>query len=54
MFPTDEVINQFLNQNANELVQEMRQPASISLAKVFKKLLDTAFVNLPMRLWLAD
>lgn len=51
---TDEVINQFLNQNAHELVQEMRQPASQSLAKVFKKFLDSAFVNLPMRLWLTD
>lgn len=50
----NEVINQFLNQNAHELVQEMRQPASLSLAKVFKKFLDTAFVNLPMRLWLTD
>lgn len=51
---TDEVINQFLNQNANELVQEMRVPASQSLAKVFKKFLDTAFSNLPMRIWLGD
>jgi hypothetical protein len=50
----NEVINQFLNQNSNELMQEMRKPASQSIAKVFKKLLDTAFVNLPMRLWLTD
>jgi hypothetical protein len=52
--PTDEVINQFLNQNAHELVQEMRVPASQSLAKVFKKFLDSAFSNLPMKIWLGE
>ena len=50
----DEVINQFLNQNSRELLQEMRQPASESLAKVFKQFLDGAFSQLPMRLWLGD
>lgn len=52
-FP-DEVINQFLNQNAHELVQEMRGPASTSLAKVFKKFLDIAFANVPLSVWLTE
>ncbi|CRK98545.1 CLUMA_CG011896, isoform A [Clunio marinus] len=52
--PLNDVINQFLNQNAHELVQEMRVPASQSLAKVLKKIIDGAFVNLPMKLWLTD
>lgn len=49
-----EAINQFLNQNANELVQEMRPAASQSIAKLFKKFLNDTFSNLPMRLWLLD
>lgn len=50
----NEVINQFLNQNAHELVQEMRVPASQSLSKVFKKFLDIAFINVPLKVWLTD
>ncbi|XP_058455322.1 protein takeout-like [Malaya genurostris] len=49
-----EAINQFLNQNANELVQEMRPAASQSIAKLFRKFLNDAFSNIPMRLWLLD
>ena len=50
----NEVINQFLNQNAHELVQEMRVPASQSLAKIFKKFLDIAFTNVPLKIWLTE
>jgi hypothetical protein len=50
----DEVINQFLNQNALELIQEMRQTASQSIAKVLKRLLDQTLQQVPMRLWLTD
>lgn len=53
-FIIDEVINQFLNQNAHELVQEMRIPASQSLARVFKKFLDVAFANVPLKVWLTE
>lgn len=53
-FRLDEVINQFLNQNALELVQEMRQTASQSIAKVLKRLLDQTLQQVPMRLWLTD
>lgn len=49
-----EAINQFLNQNANELVQEMRPAASQSIAKLFRKFLNDTFSNIPMRLWLLD
>jgi hypothetical protein len=50
----NEAINQFLNQNANEIIQEMRPAASQSIAKVFRGLLQKAFSKLPMRLWLLD
>ena len=50
----DEVINQFLNQNSHELIQEMRPAAANALAKEFKKLLDSAFAALPMKLWLSE
>ncbi|XP_049535240.1 protein takeout-like [Anopheles darlingi] len=49
-----EAINQFLNQNANELIQEMRPAASQSIGKLFRKFLNDAFTNLPTRLWLLD
>ncbi|XP_055548193.1 circadian clock-controlled protein daywake-like [Wyeomyia smithii] len=49
-----EAINQFLNQNANELIQEMRPAASQSIAKLFRKFLNDAFSNIPMRLWLLE
>lgn len=49
-----EAINQFLNQNANELIQEMRPAASQSIGKLFRKFLNEAFTNLPTRLWLLD
>lgn len=49
-----EAINQFLNNNANELVQEMRPAASQSIAKLFKGFLDGAFKNIPIRTWLLE
>lgn len=49
-----EAINQFLNQNANELVQEMRPAASQSISKLFKKILDQAFSHIPLKTWLLD
>lgn len=49
-----EAINQFLNQNANELVQEMRPAASQSISKLFKKILDSAFSHIPMDTWLLN
>jgi len=49
-----EAINQFLNTNANELVQEMRPAASQSIAKLFKTILNQAFNSLPVKEWLLD
>lgn len=49
-----EAINNFLNTNANELVQEMRPAASASIAKLFKNILNKAFSRIPMDQWLLD
>lgn len=47
-----EAINQFLNTNANDLVQEMRPAASQSIGRLFKKILNGAFGSIPMNQWL--
>ncbi|XP_059609546.1 protein takeout-like [Phlebotomus argentipes] len=49
-----EAINQFLNSNAQELVQEMRPAASQSVAKLAKQLINSAFNRIPLRVWLLD
>lgn len=49
-----EAINQFLNQNANELVHEMRPAASQSIAKLFMNILDQGFSHIPIDDWLLD
>lgn len=49
-----EAINQFLNTNANELVQEMRPAASQSIAKLFKGFLEAAFSHIPINTWLLE
>lgn len=45
---------QFMNENSNEMIKEMRKPASQSIAKALKKLLGNASANVLMRLWLTD
>lgn len=51
---TGEAINQFLNTNANDLVQEMRPAASQSIGRLFKRILNAAFGSIPMKQWLLD
>lgn len=49
-----QAMNQFLNQNAKEIIEEMRPAASASIAKYFKEFLNTAFGKLPMKIWMHD
>lgn len=49
-----QAMNQFLNQNANEIIEEMRPAASGSIAKHFKEFLNTAFSRLPLKMWMHD
>lgn len=45
-------MNQFLNQNAQEIIAEMKPAASSSISKYFKSFLNNAFLKIPLELWL--
>lgn len=49
-----QAMNQFLNQNAKEIIEEMRPAASISIANHFRGFLNKAFTKVPMKVWLLD
>lgn len=49
-----QAMNQFLNQNAHEIVEELRPAASAAIAKHLKDFMGGAFENLPMKVWLHD
>lgn len=49
-----QAMNQFLNENSNEIIEEMRKPASESIAKHFQGFLNQAFEKLPLKVWLRD
>lgn len=45
-------MNQFLNQNALLVVEELKETISENLADVFKKVMNDAFSHIPTKLWL--
>ncbi|XP_044744017.1 circadian clock-controlled protein daywake-like [Chrysoperla carnea] len=47
-----QAMNQFLNQNANEIIQEMKPAASASISRYFKAFLNSAFLKIPLEVWL--
>ncbi|XP_060810447.1 uncharacterized protein LOC106141628 [Amyelois transitella] len=47
-----EAMNQFLNNNAAEIIEEMRPAAAVSIAKHFKAFLNAAFMKVPIDVWL--
>ncbi|KAG8238450.1 hypothetical protein J437_LFUL002907 [Ladona fulva] len=47
-------MNQFLNENSMEIINEMKPAAAASIAKHFKKILNDAFLRIPMKVWLRD
>nr|XP_031842141.1 uncharacterized protein LOC116431201 [Nomia melanderi] len=49
-----QAMNQFLNQNAKEIIEEMRPAASASIAKHFKDFLGKALTKVPLKVWLSD
>jgi hypothetical protein len=49
-----QAMNQFLNQNAHEIVEELKPAASSSISKHFKGFLNTAFGKLPLKVWMHD
>ncbi|XP_015174073.1 PREDICTED: uncharacterized protein LOC107065150 [Polistes dominula] len=49
-----QAMNQFLNQHAKEIIEEMRPAASSSIAKHFLSFINTAFNKIPLKVWLND
>ncbi|XP_066159116.1 protein takeout-like [Euwallacea fornicatus] len=49
-----EAMNNFLNTNSEEIINEMKPAARLSLARHFKSFLNSAFVQLPLKVWLPD
>ncbi|XP_026323616.1 protein takeout-like [Hyposmocoma kahamanoa] len=47
-----EAMNQFLNNNAAEIIEEMKPAASIAISKFFKTFLNSAFSKIPINVWL--
>lgn len=47
-------MNVFLNENANEIIEEMKPAASQAIGKHFKNFLNTAFLQIPLKVWLKD
>uniref|UniRef100_A0A1B6E265 Haemolymph juvenile hormone binding protein n=1 Tax=Clastoptera arizonana TaxID=38151 RepID=A0A1B6E265_9HEMI len=49
-----EAMNQFLNQNAAEIINEMKPAAAAAISKHFKNFLNAAFLQIPLKVWLKD
>ncbi|XP_011152153.1 protein takeout isoform X3 [Harpegnathos saltator] len=49
-----QAMNQFLNQNAHEIIDELKPAASASIAKYFKGFLGNIFSKLPLKMLLHD
>ncbi|KAL1140368.1 hypothetical protein AAG570_000300 [Ranatra chinensis] len=49
-----QAMNQFMNENANEIIEEMKPAAAQSIGKHFKSFLNGAFLQVPIPVWLKD
>lgn len=49
-----DAMNQFLNTNSDEIIKEMKPAANVAIAKHFKNFLNSAFLRLPLQVWLPD
>jgi len=49
-----EAINQFLNNNSEEIIREMKPAAVSAITKHFKAFLNAAFLQVPIKVWLLD
>ncbi|GLV39173.1 uncharacterized protein CBL_06224 [Carabus blaptoides fortunei] len=49
-----EAMNRFLNNNANEIIEEMKPAAATAIARHFKAFLNNAFLKIPLNVWLPD
>ena len=51
---TGRTVNTFLNENAKEVVNELKENIGESLSGVFKKIMNDAFSHIPTKLWLIE
>lgn len=47
-------MNQFLNQNADEIIKEIKPAVSQTIARYCKEFLNAALLNIPIQVWLKD
>lgn len=51
-YDVGEAMNQFLNNNSEEIIKEMKPAATTAIAKHFKGFLNSAFLKIPLQIWL--
>lgn len=49
-----QALNQFLNQNAKEIIEELKPAANLSISKVLKTFMNMAFSKIPLKVWMHD
>ncbi|KAK9888502.1 hypothetical protein WA026_000752 [Henosepilachna vigintioctopunctata] len=49
-----EAINQFINNNSEEIIKEMKPAAVIAISNHFKSFLNAVILQYPLKLWLPD
>nr|CAD7264024.1 unnamed protein product [Timema shepardi] len=54
LLPQGNTLNSFLNKNSQEVLNELKDPLSESLAEEFRDLMNSAYTHLPTDLWLLD
>lgn len=47
-------VNTFLNQNALEVVDGLKENIGENLSTIFKQIMNDAFSHMPTKLWLQD
>lgn len=47
-------VNTFLNQNALEVVSDLKENIGENLSTIFKQIMNDAFSHMPTKLWLQD
>lgn len=47
-------VNNFVNQNHQDILRELKEPLGESLSEVFHEILNNAFRHIPTDMWLID
>lgn len=53
-FVTGHTVNTFLNKNALEVVEELKENIGESLSVVFKKIMNDSFGRIPTKYWIPE